>query len=96
LTGALFNTVISSTWWIFFFAIKSISITFFFIFVRANLPRFKFDQLMYIGWKIFLPLTLSFIFFYTGILFSLEGLGIVQNPNFNSSFNYINSFYLRF
>lgn len=96
LTGALFNTVMSSTWWIFFFAIKSIGITFFFIFVRANLPRFRFDQLMYIGWKIFLPLTLSFIFFYTGLLFSLEGLGIIQNPNFNSSFNYINSFSLRF
>jgi len=31
------------------FAIRVICITFLFIFVRANLPRFRFDQLMYIG-----------------------------------------------
>lgn len=96
LTGTLFNAAINSTWWIFIFAIKSIGITFFFIFVRANLPRFRFDQLMHIGWKIFLPLTLSFIFFYTGVLFTLRGLDISQTPQLNSSFNYINSFSLRF
>jgi NADH-quinone oxidoreductase subunit H len=33
----------------FFFAIKVIFITFLFIFIRANLPRFRFDQLMFIG-----------------------------------------------
>lgn len=31
------------------FALKIIIINFFFIFIRANLPRFRFDQLMYIG-----------------------------------------------
>jgi NADH-quinone oxidoreductase subunit H len=31
------------------FAIKTVFITFIFIFIRANLPRFRFDQLMYIG-----------------------------------------------
>jgi hypothetical protein len=51
---------------------------------------------MYIGWKIFLPLTLSFVFFYTGLLFSFKGLDILQSPHLNSSFNYINSFSLRF
>jgi hypothetical protein len=67
-----------------------------FIFIRANLPRFRFDQLMHIGWKIFLPLTLSFVLFYTGILFSFKGLNILQSPHLNSSFNYIDSFSLRF
>jgi NADH:ubiquinone oxidoreductase subunit H len=33
----------------FFFAFKTIIVTFFFIFVRANFPRFRFDQLMFIG-----------------------------------------------
>jgi len=33
----------------FFFILKVIFITFLFIFVRANLPRFRFDQLMFIG-----------------------------------------------
>jgi NADH-quinone oxidoreductase subunit H len=96
LTSAFFSFMIDSSYWVFFFAIKSISVTFLFIFVRANLPRFRFDQLMYIGWKVFLPITLSFVFFFTGLLFSLKGLIISQTPHFNSSFDFINSFSLRF
>lgn len=96
LTSAFFSFIVNSSCWVLFFAIKSISVTFLFIFVRANLPRFRFDQLMYIGWKVFLPITLSFIFFFTGLLFSLKGLIISQTPHFNSSFNFINSFSLRF
>ena len=78
------------------FAIKTIIITFLFIFIRANLPRFRFDQLMHIGWKIFLPLSLSFIFFYTGILISFNALNITQLPFVNSSYNYIQSFSILF
>jgi len=95
-SGSLLSFFFNSSSWVIVFSIKTICITFLFIFVRANLPRFRFDQLMYIGWKIFLPLTLSFIFFFTGFLFSLKGLDIVQTPYFNSSFNYIDSFALRF
>jgi NADH-quinone oxidoreductase subunit H len=39
-------------------AIKIVAILFFFIWVRAALPRYRFDQLMRLGWKIFLPLSL--------------------------------------
>ena len=91
-----FDIIINSSMLIFFFSIKIIFITFLFIFVRANLPRFRFDQLMYIGWKVFLPITLSFIFFFTGMLFTLNGLNIVQFPQINFSFNYIDSFSLRY
>ena len=31
------------------FSVKTILVTFLFIFIRANLPRFRFDQLMFIG-----------------------------------------------
>jgi len=56
------------------FYIKVITLIFIFIFLRANLPRFRFDQLMLIGWKILLPVILSFIFFYLGIIvFSSSG-----------------------
>jgi NADH-quinone oxidoreductase subunit H len=92
----MFNIVINSFFLVFVFSIKTIVLTFLFIFVRANLPRFRFDQLMYIGWKIFLPLTLSFIFFFSGFLFSIKGLNIIQIPQINASFNFINSFYLRY
>lgn len=34
---------------------------FIFLWVRASLPRYRYDQLMRLGWKVFLPLTLLFI-----------------------------------
>jgi NADH-quinone oxidoreductase subunit H len=43
---------------------------FFFIFgwVRATVPRYRYDQLMRLGWKIFLPLSLVFVFVISGWL----------------------------
>lgn len=41
------------------FSIKLLFIMFFFVWVRATLPRYRYDQLMYIGWKVILPLSLS-------------------------------------
>jgi NADH-quinone oxidoreductase subunit H len=43
---------------------------FFFIFgwVRATVPRYRYDQLMRLGWKIFLPLSLVFVFLISGWL----------------------------
>src|SRR5215213_9259969 len=43
---------------------------FFFIFgwVRATVPRYRYDQLMRLGWKIFLPLSLVFVFLVSGWL----------------------------
>jgi NADH-quinone oxidoreductase subunit H len=49
ITSGLFNTTLNSLWLVSIFTIKVISVTFIFIFVRANLPRFRFDQLMFIG-----------------------------------------------
>jgi len=64
----------------FFFYLKVIFLVFVFIFLRANLPRFRFDQLMIIGWKIFLPLILGFIFFYLGLILLLHNNNYVQLP----------------
>ncbi|MBU0554516.1 MAG: NADH-quinone oxidoreductase subunit NuoH [Alphaproteobacteria bacterium] len=43
---------------------------FFFIFswVKATVPRFRYDQLMRLGWKVFLPLSLFFVFLVSGFL----------------------------
>ena len=43
---------------------------FFFVFswVRATVPRYRYDQLMRLGWKIFLPLSLVFVFLVSGYL----------------------------
>jgi NADH-quinone oxidoreductase subunit H len=40
------------------FLIKVFAIVFIFIWVRGSLPRLRYDQLMYLGWKVFVPLAL--------------------------------------
>jgi NADH-quinone oxidoreductase subunit H len=45
------------------FIIKIFIMCFFFVLVRATFPRYRYDQLMRICWNIFLPLTLSYLFF---------------------------------
>lgn len=46
----------------------------FFILTRATLPRYRYDQLMQLGWKCFLPLSLGYLIFTTGILISFNFL----------------------
>jgi NADH-quinone oxidoreductase subunit H len=50
---------------------------FFFVFswVRATVPRYRYDQLMRLGWKIFLPLSLFFVFMVSGYLM-LDRVGV--------------------
>lgn len=47
---------------LFFFKLTIIS--FFFIWVRGTLPRFRYDKLMYLAWKSFLPMSLNYLFFF--------------------------------
>lgn len=46
-------------------------VLFFFIIVRASLPRYRYDQLMYLGWKVFLPLVLGLLILYVAILINI-------------------------
>nr|QQY85595.1 NADH dehydrogenase subunit 1 [Holothuria spinifera] len=41
------------------FALKTIFLVFLFLWVRASYPRFRYDQLMHLTWKNYLPLTLA-------------------------------------
>nr|YP_009308408.1 NADH dehydrogenase subunit 1 [Paramoeba pemaquidensis]AOS85546.1 NADH dehydrogenase subunit 1 [Paramoeba pemaquidensis] len=54
------------------FAIKIVFFIFLFIFIRAIFPRYRYDQLMSLGWKVFLPLSLGFFIFYYGLLLSFN------------------------
>nr|AXS65690.1 NADH dehydrogenase subunit 1 [Staphylinoidea sp. 11 KM-2017] len=45
--------------WLFF--IKLSFMSFFWVWVRGSFPRFRYDKLMYLSWKSFLPVSLSFI-----------------------------------
>jgi len=56
-----------------FFSIKVVIFCYLFILVRAAFPRYRYDQLMDIGWKTFLPLSLSYLVFITGVLVAFDG-----------------------
>jgi NADH-quinone oxidoreductase subunit H len=45
----------------FWLALKMSSILFFFLWIRATFPRFRYDQIMRLGWKVFIPMTLVWI-----------------------------------
>ncbi|MDP3296093.1 MAG: NADH-quinone oxidoreductase subunit NuoH [Thermodesulfovibrionia bacterium] len=44
------------------FLLKVYALIFFYYWIRATLPRYRYDQLMSLGWKLFIPLTLANIF----------------------------------
>nr|UEX92153.1 NADH dehydrogenase subunit 1 [Acidiella didymera] len=50
----------------FMFYVKLIFISFMFIWVRGTLPRFRYDKLMYLAWKCFLPFSLNYLLFFIG------------------------------
>nr|YP_009972373.1 NADH dehydrogenase subunit 1 [Pelobates fuscus]QNH82482.1 NADH dehydrogenase subunit 1 [Pelobates fuscus] len=54
--------------------LKSTTLTFLFLWVRASYPRFRYDQLMHLVWKNFLPLTLAMILWHISIPLSFMGL----------------------
>nr|UFZ13319.1 NADH dehydrogenase subunit 1 [Protohermes gutianensis] len=50
-----------------FFFVKLTLISFLFIWVRGTLPRYRYDMLMYLAWKSFLPLALNYLLFFLGL-----------------------------
>ena len=58
------------------FALKTRFIVFLFILVRGALPRYRYDQLRRLGWKVFLPLALAFLVAYAALI--LAGNGAVE------------------
>lgn len=57
---------------IFWFNLKLLLLIFTFVWVRASFPRYRYDQLMRLGWKVFLPLSLSWVIFVSGFLILFE------------------------
>ncbi len=56
------------------FALKIAACLFCFVWSRATLPRFRYDQLMRLGWKIFLPFSLVYVVFVAGVLLATNSL----------------------
>uniref|UniRef100_A0AAU7YRH2 NADH-ubiquinone oxidoreductase chain 1 n=2 Tax=unclassified Potamanthus TaxID=2635404 RepID=A0AAU7YRH2_9INSE len=49
------------------FYVKLVLMSFGFIWVRGTLPRFRYDKLMYLAWKSFLPLSLNYLIFFMSL-----------------------------
>ncbi|WP_042693503.1 NADH-quinone oxidoreductase subunit H, partial [Azospirillum sp. B506] len=50
------------------FALKIAFCLFTYVWVRATVPRYRYDQLMRLGWKVFLPLSLFWVVLTAGVL----------------------------
>ena len=71
---APFTGVPAHLWAGFWFALKMAVVLFCFLWVRATLPRFRYDQLMRLGWKVFLPLSLFWLVLTAGVLVAMGWL----------------------
>ncbi|MBO0335027.1 NADH-quinone oxidoreductase subunit NuoH [Sneathiella sp. CAU 1612] len=65
---AIFTWIPGIIW----FGIKIAILLFVFIWVRATLPRYRYDQLMRLGWKVFLPFSLFWVVLTAGVLVYMD------------------------
>ena len=65
---ALFTWVPGPVW----FALKIAFCLFIFLWVRATFPRYRYDQLMRLGWKVFLPISLAAVAIVGGVLIAFD------------------------
>ena len=65
---APFNWIPGPIW----FFLKISLILFCFLWVRATFPRYRYDQLMRLGWKVFLPFSLAWVVITAGVLVAFD------------------------
>jgi len=73
-------------WWIgsFWFFLKLMAFLFTFVWFRATLPRFRYDQLMDLGWKVLIPISLAWFLLLAGLR-----LGDDRDWSFNQTLGFM-------
>jgi NADH-quinone oxidoreductase subunit H len=69
--GIGFLAVVPGILW---FVLKVTFVLFVFLWARATLPRYRYDQLMRLGWKVFLPFSLLWVVVVAGLLLTFDAL----------------------
>ena len=57
---------------VFWFLLKLCAVFFMFAMVKAFVPRYRYDQLMRLGWKVFLPVSLAMVVIVAGVLVAFD------------------------
>lgn len=60
-------SIISLHYSILWFVLKVLFVIFVYVWIRASFPRYRYDQLMMLGWKVFLPISMAFVVFVAGL-----------------------------
>lgn len=63
-------------------SVKALLFCFAFVLVRATFPRYRYDQLMDIGWKIFLPISTGLLILVIGIIMGYHAVPVVAELHF--------------
>lgn len=67
------------------FVLKTIFFIYVYIWIRWTLPRFRFDQLMQLGWKFMLPVLLGYIVLTATAVWAFDALGMEMGPRYGFS-----------
>jgi NADH-quinone oxidoreductase subunit H len=65
------------------FGVKTGAFLFLFMWIRWTLPRFRYDQLMALGWSLMLPLALGYIVLVAALVLALDAAGVARGPGFS-------------
>jgi len=90
------GTVIGDpAWWktlltLLAFTAKTVFFVAFFMFVRWTIPRFRYDQLMDLGWKVFIPALMVYIMLMAVAIVALDSAGVAVGLGFSASLFGIN------
>ena len=64
------------------FMLKTTLFVVLYIWVRWTLPRFRYDQVMHLGWKVMLPTALAYVMLVGGTILVLDQIGVSDGPGF--------------